>query len=321
MTDKTDTSVILLDIEGEISTIKDKADQLRFENYFNDKLNDAIKTGQALWIDTFGPFSKHQHDHLLVRLLQADIPFRFKDFPLLDRQMLESLLQVRSYTSTKRSKKKDGRSQLAGNPNLGEERIRLKSARKRKRKGLIDRANLHALRRIKELRDEELSLATIAERLSQEGITTSKGKSFHAQTVSRLIDNEEMLRQLFLPQQADQLGKHEALGLAVADRVVSPRQRLEPVPLLDSSELVFEDIIELRFAHPLREEVELVLYHKYHYQEDPIKIPAGTSHISIDVLRDTALYPGVNIFELHGKQVYKSTEGTLILFASLRPEV
>lgn len=321
MKEEIETTEIHLDIDGEIGSIKDKADQIRFDNAFNSALAAALEREQTLTISSFGPFSEPQNDHLLQRLLQSEVRFVFSDFPILDRQMLESLLRARAYSLKKRPKKRDGRSQLPGNPSLQEDRVRLRSARKRKRKALIDQANLQALQRIKEWRAEGLSLSAIAEQLGREGITTTKGKPFYAQTVSRLLDNEATLRKLFRPQRADFLEKNEPLGVVAAPAVATAQGVARPaIPLCNPDQLIFEDVIDFRFAHPLREAVWLMLYQKHEYEEEEILIPAGAEQFRLDVLKETALWPGVNLYVMRGATgSYAPIEGQLLLFASLRP--
>lgn len=154
-----------------------------------------------LHISSFAPFRKKENRELLDFLYNSGIDFEFEDYPSLhNREQLKVIIEFLRW-QTPKEHEAHPESALRGrnktNQKLGQAETIELSRKKKRQIAFFDESSRKARLFAVKLRRQGNSLHEIAKRLNDSGLLTTRGNSFHAKQVSRLLEAHEELLSLF----------------------------------------------------------------------------------------------------------------------------
>ncbi len=259
---------------------------------FKDAVREAARNNSALFIESFVPFQRAENRHLLQFLYEAEIDFHFFDFESLNKDSLQSVLELFELQSTSRkAQTEEASSRRKGNPQLQSEEIASRASRRRKQQAFFD--NKEAMQKAVQLSNAGYSQNRIAQKLNEKGYITAKGKSFSAKQISRYLKRFEKLTSFFrinhqLEVQQDPL---------LADN----EENKHPIPLDLEEHRDFDNLLEFEFAHPVKNKVRFEIKDNQSQTVLEKEYEEVGEKVIIDVLKDTTLFPGLHYLKVSAK--------------------
>ncbi len=256
-----------------------------------------------LYISDSRPFLRPENVGLLTRLQDDGTPFKFCDFPAIERKKGDALkflievlkrqreeLEARNQNIASRLKAKREEGVKLGNPKIKDKQTQINAARQKKRQVFFDQVSWRDFPIIAELYYRwNYSKNKIAQELNNRGYTTRYGKPFHAKTVERLLENMKSLQNSFTPHPGaiNRLSAIRNHDLAQASS--QKKFRFEDIKDTDNR---FSDHIFIKFREPVITSLQMAVYDNAERKVFEKTFAPGVREINVDVFNDTYLFPG-----------------------------
>jgi hypothetical protein len=279
----------------------------------------VLSKDKFLVISTFKPFEIKANRGLLELLLGQETNFLFMDFPHLDKTTAPVLVEFMRRNSREVSRSSGGKKakKQMPNPELTSKKTQNLARRKKKQRAYVNPINYKIRQEILPLLQKNLSRNEIARILNQKELRTANGSIFYAQTVARHDQTIEEMESFYdvAPETKAKLQKEleedirqtTMLGATTQAHV----QVKNPENIEDKIQLLVQGVSEF-------EEIKVEILDNKGKRVFSRVFPPGTKDYSIDILKETTLFPGKHFLRIKipgapMKQI------PIELFTSLRP--